>query len=634
MSKDKISAIFNESSTWENEPINEILGVDNSAQSTALAKRIIMFGATQVGKTTLIHSLLGIKPECQGLLENQLRGDDIYGHSSTSTFVIYSRSKNDQFGIAICGINDSVSQSDIVYYSPDDFKKRISKIKKDNRNSSGFKNDVKITYIYIPSFYYAENAVSNLQIVDTRGFGERGTNSTSSNGSYASAEDINYVIDQMMPFASGVIAVERSDKIQALSSEYSQYLNKKSENQVLVVVSYAISNSDEIKKSLVNEIKNNTFDVSSCDEKIREYYNKTIIETEGYLSKKFDGRIFPIETKSYISKEQKISKAGCIVDLEIQHIIDEVDKMKCKTSINICKENIDTEISKMFELIDDNNSKINKINETIKKQKDLASVCGKELENFDRQDAAAKRKTKIELDRVTEQFELAKKYKKIDEYDADYYFDVDDFSSVSNEKSAESKTIKEVTASIKNYYGTPDFDKKYQMKIQEIIDEECSSCYYGKKLFKKWRKVTYENALYCFHNAFEAVRDYMFETLKNEKSKLTRQLNASNKDKKYISIKTEYDNHQKQIAKSENQILDLKQNNEKNEDRISKLKARKDNVEGIFAQAFYKKQNELVNRINEENNPEVKMALLTTLATIEFSMKDILIAQQQKGEIK
>ena len=54
----KIKRILEETTTWENVPINRALGSLSTDKTASLIKRIIMFGATQMGKTTVIMDLI------------------------------------------------------------------------------------------------------------------------------------------------------------------------------------------------------------------------------------------------------------------------------------------------------------------------------------------------------------------------------------------------------------------------------------------------------------------------------------------------------------------------------------------------------------------------------------------------
>ena len=56
---------------------------------------VAVYGATQVGKTTLILDLLGVTGEALDRASSVLRGDQRMGKSSTSCAIRYGRSKDD-----------------------------------------------------------------------------------------------------------------------------------------------------------------------------------------------------------------------------------------------------------------------------------------------------------------------------------------------------------------------------------------------------------------------------------------------------------------------------------------------------------------------------------------------------------
>lgn len=60
-----------------------------------------VYGPTQVGKTTLILNLLGVKAEKIDLLSSCLRGDRMIGSSSTSTVTRYTASTEDRFSLTL-----------------------------------------------------------------------------------------------------------------------------------------------------------------------------------------------------------------------------------------------------------------------------------------------------------------------------------------------------------------------------------------------------------------------------------------------------------------------------------------------------------------------------------------------------
>lgn len=129
-------------------------------------KLVVIYGLPQIGKTTLILNLLGIKKEFFSSVYDILRADVEYGTSSTSTAIIYRRSKNEQFGFAFK--QNLTENIEMTYLSDDDFKNELKQI----RNKVESKQlQTSILYIAIPKHYYLETTknYSNIDILDMPG---------------------------------------------------------------------------------------------------------------------------------------------------------------------------------------------------------------------------------------------------------------------------------------------------------------------------------------------------------------------------------------------------------------------------------------------------------------------------------
>lgn len=62
---------------------------------------VVVFGKTQVGKTTLLMDLMGISPAAMARVSTALRGGRAHGHSATSTTMEYRRSDDRRWGLRI-----------------------------------------------------------------------------------------------------------------------------------------------------------------------------------------------------------------------------------------------------------------------------------------------------------------------------------------------------------------------------------------------------------------------------------------------------------------------------------------------------------------------------------------------------
>jgi hypothetical protein len=83
--------------------INRFVRLEVQEESRTYSKElnISVYGPTQVGKTTLILTILGIKAEFLGLLSKWLRGQRKLGESSTVTVMRYERSEDSYFHIRL-----------------------------------------------------------------------------------------------------------------------------------------------------------------------------------------------------------------------------------------------------------------------------------------------------------------------------------------------------------------------------------------------------------------------------------------------------------------------------------------------------------------------------------------------------
>ena len=132
---------------------------------------VVMYGKSQVGKTTAILYLIGIKPDALNSVYNVLRADREKGNSSTSTAIIYAKSNTDCYGCLLTELN-SQAQNEIQYFDENGMKEHLKKIRLDAEH--GKLPQDQILYIYIPPKYFLPDAAKiNLIIVDLPGVGSR-----------------------------------------------------------------------------------------------------------------------------------------------------------------------------------------------------------------------------------------------------------------------------------------------------------------------------------------------------------------------------------------------------------------------------------------------------------------------------
>ena len=128
---------------------------------------VIIYGNTQVGKTTLILNMIGLKDECIDDVYNTLRAGIEEGNSSTSTAIIYSKSCNEQYGCEIKGLTDLTSH-DVTYFDKEGMISRLKEIRQQVEEKS-FSSE-QILFISIPKNYFVQDPnADNISIMDMPG---------------------------------------------------------------------------------------------------------------------------------------------------------------------------------------------------------------------------------------------------------------------------------------------------------------------------------------------------------------------------------------------------------------------------------------------------------------------------------
>lgn len=130
-------------------------------------KLVAIYGAPQIGKTTLILFLLGIDSKYQKEVYNTLRAGVPRGNSSTSTAIIYQQIDADKYGVKY-----GEGLSDIEFCTEQHLKQRIQEIRKKVENEEASKD---ILHIYIPKKFFNDRIAdsSGINIVDLPGDGSR-----------------------------------------------------------------------------------------------------------------------------------------------------------------------------------------------------------------------------------------------------------------------------------------------------------------------------------------------------------------------------------------------------------------------------------------------------------------------------
>lgn len=224
----------------------------NQSSSTHL---VCVYGKSQVGKTTLILNMIGLKEEWKNNVSNVLRGGVTRGNSSTSTAIIYSQNNSDnsqesnKYGLRIETLDSSVESFLFDYYSSDEMKKQLKAIRdKVENNEFSTKN---ILHISIPNDYFSSSVTNNkISILDLPGVESRNKKEKA---------HVDSLMTRYIPLSSVCIIACPANVIQSLENEeISKDLDwKKCAHKFLLVLTKAYSDGS-IKSYFNSPRKNRT----------------------------------------------------------------------------------------------------------------------------------------------------------------------------------------------------------------------------------------------------------------------------------------------------------------------------------------------------------------------------------------
>ena len=172
-------------------------------QNKAGEKLVAIYGPPQIGKTTLILCLLGIAPEYQKKVYNDIRAGVPRGNSSTSTAIIYQQIDSDLYGVKY-----GESDSHIKLCTDQELQKKIKEVRIKVEDDSASKD---ILHIYIPQKYFSEKVIGQigLNIVDLPGDGSRNIKEKS---------HVDAMINKYMALATVNIIACKANEIQSLET--------------------------------------------------------------------------------------------------------------------------------------------------------------------------------------------------------------------------------------------------------------------------------------------------------------------------------------------------------------------------------------------------------------------------------
>ncbi len=191
---------------------------------------VVIYGKSQVGKTTLILNMIGLKQEYLHEVYDTLRAGVARGNSSTSTAIIYAKSVNGQYGCSLSSTND-ISLKDINYCDKEGMINYLKEMREQVENNRVSQD--RILYIYIPKDYFVDdNTTNSISILDMPGVESRNHK-----------EDIHVasLMKKYIPVSSVCIVACRANEIQSLENLELPGVNdwKRMNHRFVLVVTHA-----------------------------------------------------------------------------------------------------------------------------------------------------------------------------------------------------------------------------------------------------------------------------------------------------------------------------------------------------------------------------------------------------------
>lgn len=614
---------------------NEFIRYDNSKENHL----VTIYGKSQIGKTTLILNMIGLKEETISIVDKTLRGGITLGNSSTSTAIIYSKSDNNKYG---CGISNSkdVINKKIEYYNEDEMVNKLKEVRKNVENNSIGKDN--ILYIYIPNNYFIQDSnVNDISIIDMPGVESRNHK-----------EDIHVesLMNEYIPISSVCIIACRYNEIQSLETLYlpNNLDWKRQPHKFILLITYAYSDASTKQYFFSkNKYMQNTFYDYVTEEYTKEIHkilgeNSNIEVYPIDVGQSFDMLKNELENKS--DREELILTKNKILSNLRQSIINHKGE-KLKSAINDLKLIVEDygreEIKYIYNKIKDNkkiikdNENIIEINKIIipqliesidNNQTEINSLENKkiQLQNYDSQyslfdDVSQWLKTES-LSLIKEKgdnFYLKDKERKL-------------FNFLYNR--LESK-IKEFSKNLSKILEDTDISLdtiNLEKIIGEYIISQCEVLYPSKKgFFSKREKVSKEDIRLVCEN-IQKKAQILFQGKQAGCISLV--------DEKIKEITFDNKRLKRFLSNKENKINDLSKNNQNlksvnndlsKEKEIIKNKRSKDEQTlkkyVFFAKESFKAQrNDVVKQINENRSASEKLLLILFLGILDKDYNTII----------
>lgn len=166
-------------------------------KGSAAESYVVLFGKTQVGKTTLLLDLMGVAPAHAATVSTVLRGGRESGKSATSTAMEYCRSSTDRWGLC--------RQGKTVWIEQDEEMTRVLGHMRAEMEQGKLPSDTRPCIVHIPKTYFAaDDTTAGVRILDLPG------------DNPANAEEQKHVSQMAktyLPFADLILLVGKGDDL-------------------------------------------------------------------------------------------------------------------------------------------------------------------------------------------------------------------------------------------------------------------------------------------------------------------------------------------------------------------------------------------------------------------------------------
>lgn len=373
-----LERIFHDKDYWQEDAFNRIksdlLSVKGNRfvqfNHTAATHLVCVYGKSQVGKTTLILNLIGLKDDdCKKNVAEVLRGGIALGNSSTSTAIIYSQSdSDDSYGVGIETL-DGKKTANVEYCTSDKMPEMLASIR--GKVESNEFSDNWILHIFIPKSYFTlSESESKISILDLPGVESRNIQEKA---------HVESLMTRYIPLSSVCIITCTANEIQYLEKniELPNNIEWKSlphKFYVLITRSYSVGNIKDYFKSPRNQRKT----------RFRDFLlNQYKEDLSPILGKDYKTKIFPLDMGASFERL-------CTEELQNKEDCDEVTETRdsilfsLRESILCSKgNNLISSIKELRVIVNEiENNKIRRFKENRKEKEEKLNRLGEKIERL------------------------------------------------------------------------------------------------------------------------------------------------------------------------------------------------------------------------------------------------------------